>query len=111
MSDLNVPGAALLLLLCGAWVGCTLAVIFWIKCRKYRDEVARLVGTVAGFTLSDLKENPAAIVQHLRSDANVCDMAGQKDMADRLRGYATLFERWFDDSERSDTLRRIANGG
>jgi hypothetical protein len=74
-------------------------------------EIARLTGKVAGFTLSDLKENPAAIVHHLRSDANVCDMAGQKDMADRLRGYATLFERWFDDAERSETLRRIANGG
>jgi hypothetical protein len=73
-------------------------------------ENARLTGKVEGFTVWDIKKDPAKLVAHLRSDANLCDFAGQKDMADRLRGYATLVERWLDDDERSKTLRRIANG-
>jgi hypothetical protein len=74
-------------------------------------EIARLTGRVKGFGMSEIEKNPAAMVECLRADANMCDNYGAKDMAERLRGYASRLERWIDDTNRGETLRRITKGG
>lgn len=76
-----------------AWLGVTASVILWIKNRKQRREILRLIGRTQGFGLSELEKHPEAVVQYLRADANMCHLAGQKDMSDRLRGYASTVER------------------
>jgi hypothetical protein len=96
-----------LLFAVAAVIAIAIAVILAIKLQKYRLEIRRLIGKVNGFEISDIRAHPELMVQHLRSDANLCDFAGQKDMASRLRGYASICERWLDDQSRADALRGI----
>jgi hypothetical protein len=80
-----------LLFAAAAVIAVAIAVILAIKVKK----------------ISDIRAHPELIVQHLRSDGNLCDFAGQKDMASRLRGYATICEHWLDDHSRAEALRKI----
>jgi hypothetical protein len=96
-----------LLFAAAAVIAVAIAVILAIKVKKYKLEIRRLIGKVNGFEISDIRAHPELIVQHLRSDGNLCDFAGQKDMASRLRGYATICEHWLDDHSRAEALRKI----
>ncbi len=107
MNDPRILAIAFLIAASIATIATAAAFIFWHVARKCRLEIRRLIGEVAGFGLSELDKHPEAIVQHLRADANMCDFAGQSDMASRLRGYASRLERWIDDKARSKELRAI----
>lgn len=107
MTDPRTIAVAFLVCAALALISGAASVIFWIMLRKCKHEIRRLVGKVNGFEISDIRAHPEMMVCHLRSDANLCDFAGQKDMASRLRGYATICERWLDDKERGNALRRI----
>jgi hypothetical protein len=107
MIDQQTIVIAGLLFAAAAVIAIAIVVILAIKLRKYKLEIRRLVGKVNGFEISDIRAHPERIVEHLRSDGNLCDFAGNKDMASRLRGYATICEHWLDDHSRAEALRKV----